>query len=419
MAWYQAAYWLVAAGAVGIALLLLMQTLEHRRYARSRSRRVDQASPKLHVVLFVPCKGDDGDLESNLRPMFEQDHEDYELLFVVESVDDPAYEPIRRLTAQYPDRPARIIVSGLAVTSGQKVHNLLVATEKLPAGTGILAFADADIRPPRYWLRLLTQQLGHQVASTGYRRFVPKRPTLANLIVASIDTSVVPIMFPSIHHKVWGGSWAIRRDAFEAGRMRQAWEGTLSDDLVAANVLARMRQPLALETGCILPSPIDVDMYTMLCWVRRQFIIGRFYSPLLWLIVFVGHCLGQVVFWGSAAATAMGLAMAAPWTWQPACVASVLYGLHVLRGWVRQSASRVYLPDCQRALTAARRFDIWCAPISALAQAIALVASAIGNRITWKDNVYEMKYGGQIRRIPSTPAPKAPAGAAGDARRAA
>ncbi|MGD9722292.1 MAG: glycosyltransferase [Pirellulales bacterium] len=421
MAWWQIAYWVAVGGTLITQLLLLTQTLEHRRYARSRARRGRPTPPPQRVALFVPCKGDDGDLEANLRPMLQQDHPNHEVVFIVESVDDEAYEPIRRLLAEYPDRQARLVIAGLATTAGQKVHNLLVATEHLPDEIGILAFADADIRPPHDWLLQLTQRLSICVASTGYRRFIPKRPTLANLIVASIDTAVVPIMFPSIHHKVWGGSWAIRRDAFEIGRMRDAWQGTLSDDLVAANVLARMKQPLALETSCILPSPIDLDMWTMLAWVRRQFIIGRFYSPLLWAVVAVGHCFNQLVFWASVTTALAAWWQGAAWAWQPAAVAGGIYAMQVLRGWLRQRSTLSYLPHCQRELAAARHFDIWCSPVSAAALCVALVASGIGRRIRWKDNVYEMSYGGQIRKIPSTadrPAPRAPHGTAGSRRAA-
>jgi hypothetical protein len=305
--------------------------------------------------------------------------------------------------AECPSCQASLVVAGLATTSGQKVHNLLVATAGLRSEASILAFADADVCPPTDWLRLLTQRLYSYTAATGYRWFVPKRPTLANLLVASIDSAVVPIMFPGIHHKVWGGSWAIRREAFESLGMREAWQGTLSDDLVASNVLARLKRPLAQETACILPSPIDLDLRAMLAWVRRQFIIGRFYSPVLWCVVFFGHSFGQAVFWSSAVAALVGYATAAAWAWQPATVVGLLYVLQVQRAWLRQSASRYYLPDHQRALTAARRFDVLCGPLGGLTLLLALIGSAIGRRIAWKNNVYEMRYGGQIRKIPTEP----------------
>ena len=95
-----------------------------------------------------------------------------------------------------------------------------------------------------------------------------------------------------------------------------------------------------------------------------------------------------------------GAAAGAPWTWQPASVVAALYALQIFRGWLRQRASRFYLPDRQRDLAGARWFDILCGPITGIALCAALVWSAIGRRIVWKDNVYEMRYGGQIRKIP-------------------
>jgi hypothetical protein len=116
--------------------------------------------------------------------------------------------------------------------------------------------------------------------------------------------------------------------------------------------------------------------------------------------VAAGHCFNQLVFWTSAVAAVAGLAAGAAWWWQPAAFVGVIYSLQVLRGWLRQVASRVYLPDCQQALRSARLFDIWCGPIASAALFVALIWSAIGCRITWKNNVYEMSYGGQIRTIP-------------------
>ena len=385
------------------------------------ARHVYPKPPSERVALFVPIKGYDADLEANLRPFFEQDHLAYELVFIVESIEDGAYAPIERLIREYPARPARLVVAGLASDSGQKVHNLLVATEFLPPGVNVLAFADADIRPPRHWLRLLTQRIHPFVASSGYRWFVPKRATPANLLLSAINAAVVPTMFPGIHHTVWGGSWAIQREVFESSGLREAWRGTLSDDLVASAVLARLKLPIALEPACILPSPIDVDFRSMVTWVRRQYLIGRVYSPRLWTFVFVGHLVNQMVFWGCFTTAAVGAIVGAPWTWQPAAVVGVLYGLQVCRGWLRQRASRIYLSQCQRELAAARWFDILCGPLAALTLAVALVASAIGRRISWKGNVYEMASGGQIRRIPtvSAAAPDTVDGRSGAARRAA
>lgn len=400
MEWLIIGYWAGATIVLGGAVLITWQTWEHRRFARSRVAAFndDPIATRGRIALFVPCKGADADLVGNLRPLFEQDHEDYELCFTVESREDPGCQAIRWLMAQYPNLRARLVVAGVATIHGQKVHNLLAATERLP-DVDILAFVDADVRPPRDWLRLLTQRLDHYQAATGYRWGVPKRPSLANFIVASIDSSIVPIMFPSLFPKVWGGSWAIRRELFEAGKMREAWQGTLSDDLVASTVLARLGERLSLEPACILPSALDFNLRSMFEFVQRQFIIGRYYSPVLWLTALSWNCATQTIFWGSLAAAAFGASTQAAWAWQPATVAAIYYCLHVVRAWIRQSTSRHYLPQYHDQLAATRRFDIWMGPIAALACCAAMLSSALGRRIVWRGIAYEMLWGGQIRAI--------------------
>ena len=335
--------------------------------------------------------------------MFEQDHADYELVFIVESVDDEAYRPICRLISEYTERRTQVLIAGLATTDGQKVHNLLAATERLSPQTRILCFADADIRPPRDWLRQLTQQL-HKLGALD--RLSTLRAQARHI---GQPAGGQHRQRRSAHHVPHHSSQGVGRvvgdspRAVRVDRAARVWRGTLSDDLVASNVLSQAHQSLALETACILPSPIDIDFPTMLSWIRRQFIIGRFYSPWLWLVVLIGHCAGQLILWSNVVAATVGLAIGAAWAWQPLAVVAALYGLHVVRGWFRQSASRYYLPEHQQALAGVRRFDIWCGPLSGAVLACALVASAIGRRIAWKSNVYEMSYGGQIRRIPTGP----------------
>ena len=149
-----AAYWFSRGRHLFSAGLLTFQTFEHRRSRAAAYAARSGAHPHRHVALFVPCKGSDADLEANLRPLFEQDHASYELVFVVESDDDPACPPIRPVDALSIPPSAAAGHGRPGDHSGQKVHNLLAATEDLPPERRILAFADADIRPPRDWLRL-------------------------------------------------------------------------------------------------------------------------------------------------------------------------------------------------------------------------------------------------------------------------
>ena len=148
MDWFVTLYWTTVATAATVSLLLTSQAFEHRRFARSRSQRPPDDFRRRQVALFVPCKGADVDLEANLRALFEQNYDNYEIVFAVESDDDPACRTIRRVMDQYPGIPSRLVVAGISESTGQKVHNLLVATENLPPNSEILVFVDADVCPP-------------------------------------------------------------------------------------------------------------------------------------------------------------------------------------------------------------------------------------------------------------------------------
>jgi len=162
------AFWLTLSTVIaGLALLeaflLGCQSWEHRRAARKRLRTcsgsslVTNDSPR--VVLLAPCKGLDLGLKENLRPLFCQRYGNYELHFVVESVEDPACLIIGELMAEYPQVNSKLVEAGKATDTGQKVHSLRAATGKLAADVQLLAFVDSDARPHPEWLGLLLRQL--------------------------------------------------------------------------------------------------------------------------------------------------------------------------------------------------------------------------------------------------------------------
>jgi len=397
-----AAYWIVALLALAMGLLLGWHTWEHRRFVRSRIAHPTRCRYAGRAAVVVASKGSDGDLRGNLSPLFRQTHGDYELIFAVESSDDPACQTIAALIDEFPDCPARLVTAGVSTCTGQKVHNLRAATRDLPPGIRIVAFIDADVRPSRHWLVRLTQRLHDCKASTGYRAFVRKRLTLTNCVLASMDAAVTSLMFPGVHRKVWGGSWAIRRDAFDQIKLREAWQGTLSDDLIAARVLAKHGMRVALEPACIMVSPLDMSWREGVAFVRRQFSMGRFYAQRLWLATLLLQCAMQAGWWGSVALAIYYAVVQPSHAWLPAIFAALIYGLHVTRATYRQDAADVYWPRRHGFRSAVRRFDVWFGPLAGLACAFGLLGSAWGRIIVWKDIAYEMRASGRVERILTT-----------------
>jgi len=405
-AYWVGAYAVVTVVAVVQAFLLGLQTWEHRRYARSCMRAIHRQAPPGRVALFAPCKGLDVELEGNLRAVLEQDHDDFEVTFIVESLDDPATEVIRRLIAEYPGVATRLVVAGQATNCGQKVHNLRAATADLRDDIRFLAFIDSDARPRPEWLRLLLSRFNfsHLGAVTGYRWFAPERTSLVNLLLYSLNCDVMSLLGRSSYYLIWGGSWVIRRDVFQYIGLRDAWKGTLSDDLVASQVLRRARLPVQFEPAAVVASPVNYDTAGMLSFVRRQYMVGRHYTPDWWTFALAGSSFTIFTFLAQWAALSWALAGGPLPAWVPVAAATALYAMYVYRGRTRQDLVATYFPERAAEMAAALHFDIWLNPLGMVVNWMGVFASMFGRQITWRNIRYKMGSRGRIvglERLPN------------------
>ncbi|MEN6449394.1 MAG: glycosyltransferase [Thermoguttaceae bacterium] len=399
---YSLTVYLLVMGLVLVQFLLVaLQTWEHRRYVRSCMRGLDRHQPGGRVVLFSPCKGIDLGLETNLRALFEQDYDDYEITFIVESTDDPACAAIRRAMAAHPWIPAKVVVAGQAAEGGQKVHNLRVATEHLPPRAKYLAFVDSDARPRPEWLRMLVARLDEPGwgAVTGYRWFTPDRPTAANALVYSMNCDILSLLTRSSHGLIWGGSWAMRRDVFENIGLRDAWRGTLSDDLVASRLMRRAGLAVRFEPACVVASPLDESLGSAMAFIRRQYLITRLYTFDWWLFSLVAATFSSLTWLGNLGVLLYGLATGRPSPWIPLAISAVLYLVTVYRGWLRQDLVKTYFPHWEQASRRIQRFDIWANPLVELAHWVGVASAAIGRRIDWRGIRYHVLPGGKVQAI--------------------
>ena len=96
------------------------------------------------VSILKPLAGLDEGLEENLRGFFEQDYEDFEILFAMRTVGDPAYAVVEKLREEYPEVPARVILTGEPPWPNAKVFSLSLMMEQ--ARHELLIMSDSDIR---------------------------------------------------------------------------------------------------------------------------------------------------------------------------------------------------------------------------------------------------------------------------------
>ena len=412
-------YCLFAFLALVQAALAGLQTWEHRRFARSRLKSLQDCRPRGKAMLFAPCKGIDLDLRQNLQRLYDQDYEEYEITFIVQSRSDPARELVEKVMAENRHIRSHLVIAGKAdasgsgKNSGQKVHNLRVATENLAADIDYLVFVDSDAQPRREWLRALVGRLGTRRrtgmgAATGYRWMVPQRATLANYLLYSINCGVTSLLGSRSCYPVWGGSWALRRETFESIGLHGRWEGTLSDDLVASQVLKEQNHPVQYEPACLVASPVDNNLYDTFSFLRRQYLITRFYVPGWWTLGMATITVANLIWPASFAAIAFGLwsgssLFASAWLWLPAAVLTIFYAMGIYRGWLRQSLVGLYFPHLREQLRGARLFDIWAGPLAALAHWAALIAASCGRTITWRNITYRLYRGGRVETVSKYP----------------
>jgi cellulose synthase/poly-beta-1,6-N-acetylglucosamine synthase-like glycosyltransferase len=387
------------------ALLLTLQVYEHKRFVR-----VSLSSPPAFcksppaVLVCVPCKGIDLGLADNLRCVLQQDYPKYRVRFIVDSADDPARAVIEKLTSQTAVS-CELLVAGTCNDCGQKVHNLCYATAELPDDVALLVFFDSDARPaPDAVTRFVNCccRGGLQVA-TGYRWFVPQHVTWPNLTLCSINSAVASLLKHHGCNLIWGGSWAITRELFEKTGIRDAWRGTLSDDLVATRTLRLAGVRIVFEPGCMATSPIDTTWKQAITFLRRQFLICRCYAPVWWWVTVPFVLVPPLILFGGLPLAAVlaheGYAF---WSW-PLLVSGTLYVLTILRGRWRQAVWRPRVQGEPQLLQAAARFDEWAAPVSCLIAALTILMSAVGRSITWRGIHYHIGAAGRITMLGRVP----------------
>ena len=392
---------LLMALAVLQAILAAAQAYEHRRFARSRLRSIPACRPAGRVILFVPCRGRDVGIEENLSAFFEQDYTDYEIRFLVESADDPVCRAIRRVAAKHPGLCARIHFTGKATDCGQKVHSLIQGTAELPDEVEYLAFADSDAQPRPEWLRALVSRLDRDDvgAATGYRWFVPVKPTIPNLLATSINASMGMFLGSKNPNIVWGGSWAIRRRRFDELQIRQAWRRKLNDDLVVTSTLRRRGLRIEYEPACAVASPLDLSAAQMVDFGRRQYLQGRLYLHRSWLIGLLLTSFSLAAFFTALAAPAMIAAGSAAGAWLSVCTALIIYAGWVYRGFQRVRLAEELFPRHRRQLRAVRPLDLLGGPLTALVNWMIFASSAVGRRIVWRGIYYRLDPGGNVLQV--------------------
>lgn len=120
-----------------------------RFFRRERRRKLADFSPP--VSLLKPVRGVDFASYENFSSFCNQDYPEYEILFCVNDLSDPAVPLIERLMKEFPHRRIRLFSDARQIGSNRKVNNLILLTRE--AQYDFLVQSDGDVRVSLFHLR--------------------------------------------------------------------------------------------------------------------------------------------------------------------------------------------------------------------------------------------------------------------------
>lgn len=330
-------------------------------FRQELAKPVGSFAPFASVI--APCKGLDDGLRENLSALFELDYPEYEVIFVVDDEHDPAVAVISELKQDVQDRqdeiqkPAkhpvyavRIVVARKSTESSQKVENIREAIFQADRRSKVFVFVDSDARPRRHWLKHLVAPLEQENvgATTGYRWFLSKTPTLASELRSAWNASIASALGPNTKSNFcWGGSMAVRREVWQRLDLSERLRGTLSDDFTVTRAMNEAGLEIRFVPQALTPSIENGTFRELFEFTTRQMKITRVYATPLWLLSFFGSALFCGVMLSAFLIVIFSRSNDLI-VWTAIATLLIVTGCSVGKAWLRLKAVEMVIPQARR-----------------------------------------------------------------------
>jgi cellulose synthase/poly-beta-1,6-N-acetylglucosamine synthase-like glycosyltransferase len=254
----------------------------------SRYHSIEVADSELpKAAIAVAVRGLDPCLAEAIRGLLRQDYPDYHVYIVVDSVEDQAWDLVKKIEAEQ----TRHLISVQCLTEplttcSLKNSALIQIIENLDDSREIVAFIDGDATPHPRWLRdLVTPLLDPRVGvTTGNRWYAPREAMWGSLVRYVWNVGAAVQMW--LNNMVWAGSMAIKRSVIEEADLSSAWAKSLSTDAVLCREIRKHGHRVRFVPSVIMINREGTPLSDFVTWVQRQLLTAKLYHP-QWSVVWI------------------------------------------------------------------------------------------------------------------------------------
>ncbi len=338
------------------------------------------------ISVLKPLCGRDDHLEDNLHSFFTQDYPDYEILFAVDRIDDPAVAIVDKVRGEFPHGPkVHLVVTGDPTVPNRKAHSLGRLVPE--AQHSILVMSDSDVYVPPDLLRRVAAEFQNPAVAvvTCPYRAVPGCGFWSRLEAIGMNTEflagVLVAWLVGEMNFALGPTLAARREVIEAMGGFADLGHYLAEDFEIGNRAPRLGYRVVLSS-CVIEHRIGsqtlrTNLQHRLRWARST----RRSRP--------------IGYWGQIFTNPLPLALllwlAVPRLW-PVAPLTVLF--RALAAW--STAGWVLHDPLTR-----RRW--WLIPIQDLISALVWLLGFFGNTINWRGRRYKLLPDGRFQFVASAP----------------
>lgn len=338
------------------------------------------------VTVLKPLCGVEPGLYENLRSFCKQDYPEFQIVFGVRDLADPALSVVERLLVEFPSLPIDVVVNPQQHGSNCKISNLINMIAR--ARHDVLAMADSDACVgPDYLSTVTAPLLDHNVGLvTCLYRGVPTQHICSRLGAMYINEWYMPSVLVAwlfgYQGYASGQTLCLRRDTLQAIGGLQAMANHLAEDhrlgeMVRGSGLRIVLSPYVLKAEHHEPNLDSLTRHEVR-WMRTI----RVLRPRSFRVIFLSFSLPLAILGIMLTGVESSLSTTAWVLFGTTVIARLLvHFVHRLRG-DRSLLSDLWLLPARDLLI----WWVWC-------------RSFFSSRVTWRGSEFEVDANGIMRRL--------------------